>query len=202
MTSTRSARPRSARFRSATGQAAAAPAIKSMGLHHADDAHGGQDRSARDETDPGRQQESNMSSWSSSSTGSPMVSVAKHRTRCVVRFRGCLTRWASTRSNWPGLPRTRGGYPEECATPCAALSEAGEYGTGIMLEIMPWSNVRTVKTARDIVETVEIARSVVEGAAQSLTADPGRHLAFCHWRHRLQRSHSDPDPVYCRSRAR
>jgi sugar phosphate isomerase/epimerase len=30
--------------------------------------------------------------------------------------------------------------------------EAAEYGTGLMLEIMPWSNVRTVETALGIVE--------------------------------------------------
>ena len=57
------------------------------------------------------------------------------------------------------IPRMRDAFAQLC-------HEAGEYGTGIMLEIMPWSNVRTVKTARDIVETVEIARGVVEGAAE------------------------------------
>ena len=62
------------------------------------------------------------------------------------------------------IPRMRDAFAQLC-------HEAGEYGTGIMLEIMPWSNVRTVKTARDIVETVEIARGVVEGAAQSLMAE-------------------------------
>ena len=43
------------------------------------------------------------------------------------------------------IPKMRDAFGQLCR-------EAGEYGTGIMLEIMPWSNVRTVETARGIVE--------------------------------------------------
>ena len=67
------------------------------------------------------------------------------------------------------IPKMRDAFAQLCR-------EAAEHGTGIMLEIMPWSNVRTVETAR----------AIVEGAAQPNGRNPGRHLAFCPWRHRLQ----------------
>jgi sugar phosphate isomerase/epimerase len=47
------------------------------------------------------------------------------------------------------IPKMRDAFAQLCR-------EAAEHGTGIMLEIMPWSNVRTVETAR----------AIVEGAAQ------------------------------------
>ena len=43
------------------------------------------------------------------------------------------------------IPKMRDAFAQLCR-------EAAEYGTGMMLEIMPWSNVRTVETALGIVE--------------------------------------------------
>jgi sugar phosphate isomerase/epimerase len=46
------------------------------------------------------------------------------------------------------IPKMRDAFAQLCR-------EAAEYGTGLMLEIMPWSNVRTVETALGIVQGAE-----------------------------------------------
>ena len=56
------------------------------------------------------------------------------------------------------IPKMRDAFAQLCR-------EAAEHGTGIMLEIMPWSNVRTVETARAIVG--RWCRGIVEVRGES-----------------------------------